>query len=213
MHQFLICIILINCFVACQSKSKDHDLQEVSECLGDILWKDLNKNLLEYDLKIVLNTIKDNAKGKRIFLEKPQAVLSKHVQKLYEKNSNDALNRAEKFLENLSKDNDLHVIIPGKLFYRIINPGCGVSIEEDSSPLMHFSEKDLDGDILFDTYKTNTPLRLKIAETILGFKSGVKGMKIGEKREIFVHPDFAYKKLGKTKPNQLIIYDITIIDE
>ena len=38
-------------------------------------------------------------------------------------------------------------------------------------------------------------------------------MRVGEKREIYVHPDLAYKKLGKTKPNQLIIYEVVAIKD
>ena len=102
---------------------------------------------------------------------------------------------------------------PGKLLYKVLNSGTGSAIKEDSFPLVHFTEKDLDGEILYDTHKSNSPIRLALDETILGFKLGVTGMKVGERREIVVHPDLAYKKLGKTKPNQLLIYDVTVLEE
>ncbi len=57
------------------------------------------------------------------------------------------------------------------------------------------------------------PIHLRITETIAGFKKGVDGMKVGEWRQIYVHPNLAYKKLGKSKPNQLLIYDVTIVEE
>jgi FKBP-type peptidyl-prolyl cis-trans isomerase len=121
--------------------------------------------------------------------------------------------KALTFLKKYFSDNKSKTLHPNKLMYKILKVGDGPVIKEDSSPLVHCTEKDLDGDILFDTYTSNRPIRINLEEAILGFKLGVSNMRVGEWREIIVHPELAYKKLGKTKPNQLIIYDVTIIKE
>lgn len=135
--------------------------------------------------------------------------VSKYLE-AYEEKAQASLKLAEKFLAEQSEHK---ILIPGKLIYKILSPGDGPIVEENSSPLLHFTERDMDGDILFDTFKQNSPLHLPLTETILGFKLGVTGMKAGERREIYVHPDLAYKKLGKTRPNQLLIYDVTVLEE
>lgn len=214
MQKVFFLSILLSLLASCSNNKNDsQEKKEISECLGDILWKHLNENSIDYDLEIVLNTIKENAKGKRIPYEKPQTILSKHIEKLNEEQAYKALQQAEDFLKMLSLQSDSNIISPGKLICKILHPGSGSIVNENSSPLLHITEKDLEGDILFDTYKTNIPVRLRISETIAGFKLGVIGMQVGERREIFVHPDLAYKKLGKTKPNQFIIYDVTVVDE
>lgn len=205
--------LLIVTLTACNEKSNQHKICEVSESIADILWAKLNDQDLEYDIDLVLETLKKNAEGKRTPMEEPRTVLSKYLVEIHEKESKKALVKAETFMANLSTKDDHKVVLPGKVIYRVINPGNGSSTKDSSSPQILFSERDLDGEILFDGYKSNIPIKLKLDETIRGFKLGVSGMKVGERREIFIHPDLAYKKLGKTKPNQLLIYDVTIIEE
>ncbi len=205
--------LLLTLFTSCNKNICSPEKEEVSECLGDILWNDLRKESTDYDLEIVLETIRKNSQGKREVSKNPRTILSKHLEKTSERETVTALKRAEDFLANLSSQKGSTIFLSGKLVYTILNPGNGPKVKKDSSPLMHFSEKDLDGEILYDTYKSNSPIRLELDGTILGFKLGVTGMQVGERREIVVHPDFAYKKLGKTKPNQLLIYDVTILEE
>lgn len=213
MKRYICVLLLLALCTSCNQGKRCLEKKEISECLGDILWNDLRKESVEYDLETVLSTIRKNAEGKREISKNPRMELSKHIEKANDANALVALSRAEDFLKNLSTQKGAVALKPGKLFYKVLNSGAGPTIKESSSPLLHFTEKDLDGEILYDTHKSNSPMRLALDETILGFKLGVTGMKVGERREIFVHPDLAYKKLGKTKPNQLLIYDVTVLEE
>ncbi len=207
------CILLFILCVSCSQDKRCFEKKEISECLGDILWNEFCKESVEYDLETVLNTIRKNAKGEREASKNPRMELSKHIEKANERSALIALRQGEDFLKNVSRQKGSIALRPGRLLYKVVNSGTGSTITESSSPLMHFVEKDLEGEILYDTRKSNSPMRLALNETVLGFKLGVIGMKVGERREIFVHPDLAYKKLGKTKPNQLLIYDVTVLQE
>ncbi|HEU64154.1 MAG TPA: hypothetical protein ENH96_02030 [Chlamydiae bacterium] len=74
-----------------------------------------------------------------------------------------------------------------------------------------FIQLDINGNILFDSRKTN-PIRIKIEKTIPSFKLGLKNIKIGERRKLYIHPNLAFGDFGK-KPNELVIYDIEILSE
>lgn len=209
MRRTLLIISLLSLLVSCKDTTKQK--KEESECVGDILWQELKKIPIEYELDLVLDTLRKNATLIRKPSIAPQATLSRYITKSYEEQSQRALERANAFFNNLASKQNLNVLEPGKLAFRVLCVGSGPKIDENASPLLHFSEQDLDGDVLYNTH--DSPMRISLAETILGFKLGVSGMRVGEKREIFVHPDFAYKKLGKTKPNQLLIYEVTALEQ
>ena len=46
---------------------------------------------------------------------------------------------------------------------------------------------------------------------IPGLKSGIIGMKEGEKRTIYIHPDRAYGTQGYLPPNSLLTFEIELI--
>lgn len=207
---FLLIFILS---FSCSKESCSSEKKEASECLGDILWNCLREESVEYDLETVLRTIRNNHMGDRKSFENPSYQLSKIAEKSDEKKASLQLERANKYLSKLFHQEGVLALKNKKVMYRIIKPGKGAVISESSTPLMHFREKDLDGEVLFDTYISNKPLRISLDETIQGFKLGVSGMRVGEHREIVVHPDLAYKKLGKTKPYQLLVYEVTILEE
>ena len=47
---------------------------------------------------------------------------------------------------------------------------------------------------------------------IPGFREGVIGMREGETRRIYVHPEMAYGVTGEVPPNSLLIFDVEVTD-
>lgn len=100
---------------------------------------------------------------------------------------NNLVNTNHLFSE-FEKKEDLKPIIPEKLYYKILKQGQGETICD--GPLVS-----LDFDIFLPSgcsisQKSNVTINLK--NTIPGFALGVRGMKIGETREIFIHPSLGY---------------------
>ncbi|MCC5831944.1 MAG: FKBP-type peptidyl-prolyl cis-trans isomerase [Chlamydiales bacterium] len=95
---------------------------------------------------------------------------------------------ANQLFKSFQQKTDLVCIIPNKLYYKIINNGQ--SSLECQGPLvsLEFSVFSPSGQCI--THKSNLIVNLK--NTIPGFALGVKGMKIGETREIFIHPSIGY---------------------
>ena len=52
---------------------------------------------------------------------------------------------------------------------------------------------------------------VSLDETIPGFSKGIIGMKEGEKRTLYIHPDLAYGVNGNLPPNSLLTFEIEIV--
>ena len=61
---------------------------------------------------------------------------------------------------------------------------------------------------MLDTHSSDKPITLVLSDTILGFAKGASGMACGERRKIYIHPDFAYGKYGQHGFQQLVICDV-----
>jgi FKBP-type peptidyl-prolyl cis-trans isomerase len=99
-------------------------------------------------------------------------------------------NKARLFFEQLQKRNDLICVAPGKLYYKIIEPGIdstdGIVTEASSLALSYALQTISEEKPALGCYE-------KVA--ISDFQPGVilcmLGMKVGERREIWIHPDYS----------------------
>ena len=116
---------------------------------------------------------------------------------------------ANSFLQKLEATPDVNEVVKHKLYYKVIKQGEGASISNFThSPLISFKEKTLNGEILSEY---SSGIRIPISETISGLQKGLVGIKVGEKREVFIHPDFAYGEFPKPEPYSLVVIEVTLI--
>ncbi len=95
---------------------------------------------------------------------------------------------ANEFLSNIQNDCNFQCIVPQKLYYKITQNGYESDACQQSLVSLNYSIFSPEGHCL--SQQQNTVLNLK--NTISGFSEGIKGMKRGETREIFIHPSLAY---------------------
>ena len=93
----------------------------------------------------------------------------------------------------------------------MIQEGEGVEVAEHSSPLIHYRGTYLDGTAFGSTAESGGPISLPLDGTIEGFAKAVVGMKEGEKRRIYIHPDLAYGTRGHLDPNALLTFEVEIV--
>ena len=74
--------------------------------------------------------------------------------------------------------------------------------------MIRYTGKYLDGSV-FGASKEDEQLSLD--EIIPGLRAGLLGMKEGEKRTIYIHPDMAYGTNGYLPPNSLLTFEIEIV--
>jgi peptidylprolyl isomerase len=132
-------------------------------------------------------------------------------EKAFKEMSATNLKAADEYLEKNSKAEGVKEIVPGKLQYMIIQEGIGDTVEPHSSPQIHYTGKYKDGTVFGTSEEMGGPITIPLDQTIPGFSKGIVGMKEGEKRRLFVHPDLGYGTSGQLPPNELLIFDIEAV--
>lgn len=162
---------------------------------GDLAWKEY---LEHCDLEQVIAGMRA-AENKESFPCDKEELLAKGN-----------LEIAEAFLANIADD---HVIelIPTKLYYKQLQAGTGKIVEPHHTPLLTYSMWTCTPCEEIEIYCLDEPSYIDLEDTIPGFSYGVTGMREGEIRKLFIHPELAYGTCGKCEPNLLIIFQVEII--
>lgn len=117
------------------------------------------------------------------------------------------LNETLVFLNANQKKEGVVALEEGKIQYEILKKGEGEQVQSYNSPLVRLkNEKDP-----FETLPKDAILTLD--ETISGLKLGIVGMKEGEIRKLYIHPDFGFNESHPLDPNKnsLLIIEVEVI--
>jgi peptidylprolyl isomerase len=120
------------------------------------------------------------------------------------------LQEADQFMEKNRTQDKVMELQPGKLQIRTDKEGSGPQVAENGTPLLHYTGRFINGEI-FDTSRDAEPVALSLSQTIPGFRQGVQGMKEGEVRTVYVHPDLGYGAGGQLPPNSLLIFEVEVV--
>ena len=126
----------------------------------------------------------------------------------FQKLATNNLNAANKFLTENSQKEGVVELEKSKLQYRVVKEGSGAAVEAHHTPMIHYTGKFLDGKVFGSSQEDEC---VALDEVIQGFSKGMIGMKEGEKRTIFIHPDLGYGSTGYLPPNSLLVFDIEIV--
>ncbi len=185
------------------------NVAKISEAMGHLIGKNLQDLGLNIDLASVIKGMQDAASGKVPPLNEDQCVQA--ISLLQEENLSAAaeknLSDAEAFLEKNKKENGVVALEEGKIQYRIDKQGDGDAVKDYNSPLLHYTARILNGSILGESKEDEI---VSLEEAIPGFSKGVVGMKEGETRTLFVHPELGYGKQNPVSPNSLLIFEVTV---
>jgi len=126
----------------------------------------------------------------------------------FKKVAQENLTLAADFMEKNKSAPGVVQLDADKLHYKIEKEGTGAEIQAHSSPVIRYTGKYIDGTI-FGFSKEDEQMSLD--EAIPGFNRGLIGMKEGEKRTLFIHPDLGYGASGYLPPNSLLTFDIELV--
>ncbi|AAP04830.1 FKBP-type peptidyl-prolyl cis-trans isomerase [Chlamydia caviae] len=189
--------------------------QQISRTFGHLLARQLRKS------EDIMMDIAEVAKGLQGELECKSAPLTEseyeekmaEIQKLvFEKKAKENLSLAERFLQENKKNSGVVEVQADKLQYRIVKEGTGRAISGKPSALLHYKGTFIDGQVFSSSEANKEPILLPLAQTIPGFALGMQGMKEGETRILYIHPDLAYGTSGQLPPNSLLIFEINLIE-
>ncbi|QVE48636.1 FKBP-type peptidyl-prolyl cis-trans isomerase [Chlamydia crocodili] len=189
--------------------------QQISRTFGHLLARQLRKS------EDIMMDITEVAKGLQAELECKSAPLTEseyeekmaEIQQLvFEKKAKENLSLAERFLQENKKNAGVVEVQADKLQYRIVKEGAGKAISGKPSALLHYKGTFINGQVFSSSEANKEPILLPLGQTIPGFALGMQGMKEGETRILYIHPDLAYGTAGQLPPNSLLIFEISLIE-
>ena len=189
------------------------NISRISEAYGHFIYKSLENPILKLDFASVVKGMNEAKAGKpspmteQEYEEAIAQVQEFAFQEMSEKNLKDA----DAFLAKNAKEPGVVELEKGKLQIKILQPGTGEEVTDTTQPLLHYTGKYLDGTVFGNSYESKEPITINLKHTIPGFRQGVMGMKVGEKRRIFIHPELGYGTSGQLLPNSLLIFDIELV--
>lgn len=203
----ILLLLILFISAAANEKEDEIDIKKLSEAIGHIIGKNLDDLGFELDLKKMIKGIKNGSSNKSCPMNEDEClrVLAKLQMKANEKTCGNNKKSAEDFLCNNLKEKDIVEVEKGKLQYKILQDGKGESLQPYNMPIVKMKGKYLNGQVFTDLEQI-----LNLNETLPALKRAMIGMKLNEKRQIFIHPDLA---LGKNAPclNSLVVFDIEIV--
>lgn len=193
-----------------EAPSQPVDVAKVSEAFGHLLGKNLDSMGMKFDIAKVIQGLKDSCDGKTAPMSEAECIqaITTAQEVVFKEAATENLKKAETFLAENQTGENIKSLENGKLQYRIDQEGKGAVVDENSNPLIRYTGKFLDGSV-FGASKEEEMVHLD--ETIPGFSKALLGMKEGEKRTVFIHPDLGYGTHGYLPPNSLLTFEIEVV--
>lgn len=189
------------------------DINKVSEALGHFIGRNLKTAGIDFDVESIIKGLREGAAGKPAPMDDAdyEKAMGELQQKAYNATAEKNLDAANKFMTENKNQKDVIELIPGSLQYTVLENGNGPVVPEHGTPLINYTGKYIDGTVFGSSENAGGPITVPIDQTIPGFSKGIAGMKEGEKRRLFVHPEAGYGKTGQLLPNSLLIFDIEVV--
>ncbi|MEX1013097.1 MAG: FKBP-type peptidyl-prolyl cis-trans isomerase [Waddliaceae bacterium] len=182
--------------VVSDQESEEVALKREKKDVVDAVALSIWKNLLEKDSDYIASTIK----GMRLAEEEKDDDLSEqnelvmplalYMNAIQAQKANMNLEKSVRLMQGIAEKEKNQAIVPNKLYYRVVRSGTGSCLNDtDRQVKIGYSISRLqDGEIL----ATSTSEECQFKDLMPGLIRGMQGMRIGEVREIFIHPDYAY---------------------
>lgn len=189
---------------------KADQISLLSEAFGHMLAKHIQSLGINFDVAQLVKGLEDAHQGKTSPMDEMKCIeaIGQARQAGFLRLAQKNLHAAEQFMQETAKKDGVQAIEEGKLYFRIEHAGEGAAVAVGNSPLIRYKGSFIDGKV-FGASKEDDLVALD--ETIQGFSRGLLGMKEGEKRTLYIHPELAYGTNGQLPPNSLLVFEIELI--
>jgi peptidylprolyl isomerase len=186
------------------------EIAKISEAFGHLIGKNIESMGVQFDIQYVIKGLNDAAAGKTSPMTEMECIqaITAAQEYAFKEQSEGNLKKAEEFLKKNASLGAIISLAEGKVQYKIEKEGKGDVLQTSHAPLIRYVGKFLDGTV-FGASKEDEPISLD--EIIPGLKTGLEGMKEGEKRTIYIHPDLGYGTRGALPPNSLLTFEIELV--
>jgi peptidylprolyl isomerase len=212
MIKLTLCAIFLSIALSGAANAEEIDYPKLSETLGHLIVRQVSQAGFPFDLDRVIQGIKNERNGKASPLteEEYEQAICQLQEQLFMQTAEKNLAQADAFLKENADKAGIQSIDP-KLQFFVAHEGTGETIGPDSTPLIHYTGKLIDGTVFASSASIGEPVVLPIKQSIPGFAKGLIGMKEGEKRVLYIHPELAYGLTGQLPPNSLLIFEVEVV--
>lgn len=205
-----LCGLVLGVSLFLFSPTRKNRSTSLEKSLAQIIYQKMDRYQNEVDLDRVFSLVKEFT-ANRLPL-KDEKELYEPILEVDEKIAVEEAKAAEKIAEDYLvsiQDNPRIIsVVPKRVLYEVLEEGKGGAITAQDPVRVIFKEYGVDGSVLKDSIN---PYTIPLWETIRGFQLAMQGAKVGEKRKIYVHPEYGFGKMGRKAPNKLLIYEVTIL--
>lgn len=184
----------------------------VEGALAEVFYEELQKYPQEFRISRVAHAMENLVNGK-IAPQKEEErdrILIDFSAEHAEKNAAESLEQAETYLSRIAKQHNIIPIVEGRVYAEVLEEGDGDTVTGTDVVSLYFKQYDKKGGVIKDSGEQK-PFLIPLSRMIKGFRLGMEGSKIGEKRKIYIHPEYGFGKLGRGEElNQLLIYEVVI---
>ncbi len=194
------------------SEVENINVEELSEAFGHFIGKNLESPGFEFDVEAVIRGIQNAVEGHPSPMndEEYEQALSYIQENAFQVLAEQNLKEANEFLKNNAHSESVIEIEEGKVQYEVKKEGEGKPVAESAAPLIHYKGSYLDGSI-FGSSENSDPVAIPLDQTIPGLSKAIVGMKEGEQRKIFIHPEEGYGTTSHLPPNSLLVFDVEVL--
>jgi peptidylprolyl isomerase len=216
-----VCVLVTGICYVCNQKhvsrtsenTNTENRRVFSKLVGYKIWNEFKDSQDYYLLEDIIEGMKDCQVGKpapkEIGSEEEQLFSSEIEEAIVESLSQNNLVIAERYLTDISMNPHIVEVEKGKIYHEVLQEGTGDGIALEGVYTFHYTIMTHDSEVIQDTRKDNSPKNVSLSDAMVGFSRGVMGMKCGERRKIYIHPDMAYRKTNWLFPSQsLLIIDV-----
>jgi peptidylprolyl isomerase len=208
-----IAIFACNFSTFCEEEQSDVNVADLSKAFGHLIGENLEMPGFKFDLDSIVQGMKDAVEGipSPLSEEEYELAITQIQDQAFNTLARSNLEQATDFMTENSEKNNIIEVEHGKVQYVVDQEGSGPEVQESSSPLLHYTGKFIDGTVFSSTVDGDGPITLPLNQAIPGFGKGIAGMKEGEKRTVYIHPELGYGTASHLPPNSLLIFDVEVV--
>lgn len=197
--------------------------EQSSYAIGMDIARGLKRENLDIDQAAVMKGIADTLGGGKALLtdKELQATMIQfqkeavaRAQEMFAKVAEKNKKEGAAFLVENKKKEGVKTT-PSGLQYKILKQGAGATPKATDIVTTNYRGTFLDGTEFDSSYRRNEPAKFPVNRVIPGWTEALKMMRVGDKWQLFVPSDLAYKETGAgddIPPNATLIFEIELLD-
>jgi len=219
-----VLIFMIGCS-ANNNSTEDVTLESYADSVGYAIGMDIGKTFATRNIEVNAKSFQAGFAavyngGEALFSDSLSFAINREYQASWQANQQKqaqekaTVNQAagEIFLNENKKNEDV-TVLPSGLQYKVLATGDGAAPAPESTVLVKYEGKLLDGTVFDSNYDDVDPLGLSLQRVIKGWQEAIPRMRVGDEWELYIPSELAYGPRGSGAaigPNETLIFKVKL---